>query len=441
MSKNMETKNPKQMMMESFKPDLESITPYIQRLLPWKGAVERFVQMTELAIRRNFDLLACNRNSFLLSLIWCAQKNLEPGVDDGCWLIPFKGNVTPIPAYKGLIKVARETESVSDVQPYPIYEHDTFEYTLGLNPTLSHLPAKFGSDRGKLVGAYVVFTMPDCSKRFHVMDRHSIEKSRDVSPSYRADKTGSVWAVWEEAMFLKTVIKQGFKYIPVKAALRDLIYDDNQIEAGTKVGLLLDQSGIEGLSLEEATLATVATPPADKPDTSVFDGLVEEKLKESTEEEYKARAEHLGLFLKETAEHMTTKKNLVSTEMLMVSGGSHFEPYTDGKGNAQVGFWKKFLAWEDAPERPWKQEAAPEPPGTGVEAPKTAATGGPPPDDSPWPDATTGAETFEQRAHRVWGLVVQKYPKMVDIKANLKITGTKDLTEENIDGIEQAVTG
>ena len=173
-----------------------------------------------------------------------------------------------------------------------------------------------------------------------------------------------------------------------------------------------------------------AAPPAEKPDTSVFDGLVEEKLKESTAEEYKARAEHLGLFLKETAERMTTKKNPVSTEMLMVSGGSHFEPYTDTKGNAQVGFWKKFLDWEAMADKPWNQEPAPE-----VSA--EAQAPGSEPQKEP---ASTGAETFEQRAHRVWGLAVKKYGKLVDIKANLKIAGTKDLTEENIDGIEQAVT-
>ena len=252
--------DPKSVMISNFRPDLESIAPYIQRLLPWKGGMERFVQMTELAVRRNFDLLTCNRNSFLLSLIWCAQKNLEPGVDDGCWLIPFKGIVTPVPAYKGLIKVAVETGSVLDVQPYLVYEGDKFEYGLGLTPFLNHQPPKLGLDRGALIGAYVVFTMPDGSKRFAPpMDRPSIEKIRESSPAYRGDPKGSIWVKWEEAMFLKTVIKQGFKYIPVKSALRDLLYDDGQIEAGTKVSLLLHQSDPGLPELEED--ATEKLPP------------------------------------------------------------------------------------------------------------------------------------------------------------------------------------
>src|SRR5208337_2993802 len=122
-------------------------TPYLQAIVPYKGGPERFRQMTLLAIMRNSDLLACDRKSLLLAILWCAQKDLEPGVEDGCWLVPFKVKqrdgsfrkiVTPIPGYKGLIKKAVETESIRYVDVFPIYAEDKFSYHLGMDPVIFH---------------------------------------------------------------------------------------------------------------------------------------------------------------------------------------------------------------------------------------------------------------------------------------------------------------
>ena len=430
--------NPKAVMIANFKPDLESIAPYIQRLLPWKGGMERFVQMTELAVRRNFDLLTCNRNSFLLSLIWCAQKNLEPGVDDGCWLIPFKGVVTPVPAYKGLIKVAVETGSVLDVQPYLVYEGDRFEYGLGLTPFLNHQPPKLGLDRGALIGAYVVFTMPDGTKRFAPpMDRPSIEKIRESSPSYRSDPKGSVWAKWEEAMFLKTVIKQGFKYIPVKAALRDLIYDDGQIEAGAKVSLLLHQSDPGLPELEEEEPKGKQAPPAEKLDTSAFDKATK-KLK--WDKETMARLEQ-WLTATATAANTNTGK-VITADMVKISCGNKFEE-----------FLAKFKEWQDI-NFPPAGGAKGQGPGPGPEAagPDTTdkpvvepgSEGGPA--EKAEADAAAGdvdnasVEPLETRRAAVWDQVINKGIPLASLAVlDPPVSAPGHIIEANIDEAEELV--
>jgi phage RecT family recombinase len=425
--------NPKAVMIANFKPDLESIAPYIQRLLPWKGGLERFVQMTELAIRRNFDLLTCNRNSFLLSLIWCAQKNLEPGVDDGCWLIPFKQMVTPVPAYKGLIKVAVETGSVLDVQPYLVYEGDKFEYGLGLAPFLNHQPPKLGLDRGALIGAYVVFTMPDGTKRFAPpMDRPSIEKIREVSPAYRGDPKGSIWVKWEEAMFLKTAIKQGFKYIPVKPALRDLLYDDGQIEAGTKVSLLLHQSdpGLPEFEEEDSTIKL--SPPAEKLDTSKFDRAVK-KLK--WDPETMARLDQWLAATSAAASSNTGK--VITADMVKMSCANKCEE-----------FLAKFKEWLDLNFPP-----AGASPGTGPEAAGPATTASPPvgkdedttakpPDDEGGPPAAEEDKvlTLEERREAVWKQVINKGIPLASLAVlDPPVSAPGHITEQNINEAEELV--
>src|SRR5208337_4246225 len=198
MSKDLERKQtPQDAMLAAFQEDMAQIVPYLQSLLPWKGAVERFVKMTRMAVMRNPDLLKCNRKSLFLSLLWCAEKSLEPGVEDGVWLIPFKGVVQPITAYKGLIKRAIDTESVKDVQPYAIYQNDEFEYTLGTDPQIVHKPPKIGLERGDLIGAYLVVTMPDGDKRFSPpLDKASIEKARNAGAAWKAKPGTGPWHDW-----------------------------------------------------------------------------------------------------------------------------------------------------------------------------------------------------------------------------------------------------
>ena len=164
-------------------------------------------------------------------MIWAAFRNLGPGVEDGVWLIPYKGKVTPVPAYKGLIKRATETGSILSCKPYPIYQGDKVIVNYGLDEDLIHEPS-FGDQRGTLIGYSVVFLLPDGSERFHLMNRGDLEKNRNSSAAWKAAPNTGPWHDWEEAMFLKTVIKQGFRAILLKSQLRDLLRDDSRLEVG-----------------------------------------------------------------------------------------------------------------------------------------------------------------------------------------------------------------
>ena len=43
--------------------------------------------------------------------------------------------------YKGLIDLVYRSEEVTDIQAHEVYENDEFEYELGLDPKLKHIPA------------------------------------------------------------------------------------------------------------------------------------------------------------------------------------------------------------------------------------------------------------------------------------------------------------
>ena len=83
------------------------------------------------------------------------------------------------------------------------------EVRYGLDEDLIHKPV-FGEQRGALIGAAVVFVMPNGSKRFHLIYRDEVEKIRNSSAAWKAAPNTGPWKEWEEQMFLKTVIKRVF---------------------------------------------------------------------------------------------------------------------------------------------------------------------------------------------------------------------------------------
>ncbi len=355
MSKDLQkAQSTSQTLMTTFKAELQKVVPYLQTLLGSDEMVDRFVKMTHLALMRDQKLLQANQKSLLLALIWCAYRDMEPGVEDGVWLVPFKGMVTPIPAYKGLIKRATSTDSVKNVTARPIYQHDTFKFQYGLEENLVHVPA-FGPEKGELIGAYAVFILPDGSKHFHVMARAEIEKIRNSSAAWKAAPNSGPWKEWEEPMFLKTVIKQGFRTIPVKDKLRELIRDDNKLEVGTTIESLLQEAGQELPELPEET------PEPEKEealDTSKFDKLVEEKFATIKEaEEYKRQYHLLQTFLETTA---AGQKKKMTVPQLKVMAAGMFDSFWDA--------FEKYMAKQTPPaesketKEPPKEEPPKEPP-------------------------------------------------------------------------------
>jgi recombination protein RecT len=422
-------------LMVVFKQDLAKIVPYLETLLP-KGGVARFQQMTNLAILRNQELLKCTKISLLLAILWCAQKNLEPGVEDGAWLIPYKGKVVPIPAYKGLITRAVDIGAVTSVDPFTVYEHDEFYYCYGLEPDIRHVPPQLGEDRGELKGAYVIITLPNGSKKFHVMDRQAMEKIRGASAAWKAGESGP-WADWEDAMFKKTVIKQGLKTVPMRSEMRDLLAEDTMIEAGSTLGAIMAGAGgdippgLEGPDVD---------PEEKGPDTTVFDALVAEQMAGLTTLEVQTRMTHLQENIKITAKGF---KKTIPMFKEYVASNQYFYPYVNPKGESKIGFWKTFLKWEATNYLPLEDSAGT---GQGQQESEAGQGEGDPrqvDEESPFEEAGAAKQVEEGTAalqledHRK--AVIRKILEKAIPLADLELNRLDEITAENILDIEARV--
>jgi phage RecT family recombinase len=415
-------------LVKAIDEELAVIARPIEKLLG-KDRIARFIEMVHLAIARSPELMQADRRSLVLAIVWCAQKKLEPGVEDGAWLIPFKVRgvltVVPVPGYKGLMKRAEETESVKDIQPFPIYEGDTFEEGNVWEQHPCHKKPKFGTDRGPLVGAYVKIIKPDGTLRFHVMDRKEIEKIRDSGASWRAHPNEGPWKDWEIPMFLKTVIKQGLKYIPVKEELRDLLHDDNQLETGVTTVTLLRQ---QGMALPPAYEEEPTKPAGPSEEATKFAEQVDKKLKDIKDAEtFKVKHTHLEKFLAEMVE--TYKKKKYTLDQIKGRALQNF-----------ASFWTAFEDWETT-NYPSQQEGATDGAGGTKDGGATdGATGategageGPGGEEPPPPGFFV--VTLAERIQNVTNKILQTGMPLDE----LGITALDQITVDNIDKIEEAV--
>lgn len=249
---------------------IKAMEPEIKRALPQVITPERFTRMALSALNSTPKLKECSQMSFLGALMNAAQLGLEPNTPLGqAYLIPYK-NKGQLECqfqigYKGLIDMVYRNEDIQTVQAQCVYENDTFDYELGLEPKLVHKPAL--KDRGELVLVYALWKSKNGGYGFEVMSKEDIDAhARKFSQSY-----GSSYSPWKtnyEEMAKKTVIKKCLKYAPLKSDFVRAVSNDETI----KSELSVDMSEIQNEEIEgdyRDVTPEVGVDTADSPEQDV----------------------------------------------------------------------------------------------------------------------------------------------------------------------------
>lgn len=202
----------------------------IAKALPSVITPERFTRITLSALSTSPKLAECSPKSFLAAMMTAAQLGVEPNTPLGqAYLIPYKSkNGLECQfqlGYKGLIDLAYRSGEVKTIQAHTVYERDEFEYELGLEPKLHHIPAK--TDRGAPVYFYAVFHTKDGGYGFEVMSYEDVEAhARRYSKAY----SSGPWQTNFEEMAKKTVLKRVLKYAPMKTDFVRALSTDETIK-------------------------------------------------------------------------------------------------------------------------------------------------------------------------------------------------------------------
>lgn len=220
----------------------------IKKALPAVITPERFVRIATTAVSANPKLAeAASRSpmTFLGALMTAAQLGVEPNTPLGqAYLIPFNnsrlvdGTWVKVPevtfqlGYQGIIDLCYRSGEVTMINAQVVYENDEFEYELGLDQKLRHIPAK--KNRGKPEYYYGVFKTKSGASGFQVMSYEDVlEHAKKFSKSYNA-KSGRFSGPWESdfnSMAKKTCLLAALKYAPKKSDFVKAIVNDNSVKS------------------------------------------------------------------------------------------------------------------------------------------------------------------------------------------------------------------
>ena len=132
------------------------------------------------------------------------------------YLVPRDGRICLDISYMGLLDLAIESGGVKWGQAELVHEKDTFQLC-GIDKPPVHQRDPFATDRGPIVGAYVVVktstgdyltTCMSIGEVFEIRDRSSAWKA------YVSKKRSCPWVTDEGEMIKKTVIKRAYKMWP-----------------------------------------------------------------------------------------------------------------------------------------------------------------------------------------------------------------------------------
>lgn len=234
--------------------------------LPKAMTAERLTRIVMTECRKNPALLNCSPESFYGSVLMCAQLGLEPGSALGhCYLLPFgngkdasgRPNAQLIIGYRGMIDLARRSGQIMSINAYCVYQHDDFNYELGLHPDIHHVPAAI-ADRGPLTYVYAVAQLKDGGVQFEVMSRAEIEAIRAQS---KAGKSGP-WVSHFDEMARKTVVRRLFKFLPVSIEALRAVEVDEKTDRGEAT---TDTDVLDGV-WEETGAGEMPAPLAEQPE-------------------------------------------------------------------------------------------------------------------------------------------------------------------------------
>lgn len=231
--------------LNSVKTLIEASKGAIASRLPKHVTVDRIMKVALTAVNKNPDLLACSRDSLILSIMQAAELGLEPGgaLGEG-YLIPYNNKVKVngaevwvkqaqfIPGYRGLISLARRSGQIVSIEAHVVHEGDKFECCFGLDPKLEHTPDWDADGSGALKFVYAVAKLKDGGVQFEVMSKSAVEAIRGRS---KAGNSGP-WKTDYEEMARKTVIRRLFKYLPVSVEMAQALELQAGVEAGEFVG-------------------------------------------------------------------------------------------------------------------------------------------------------------------------------------------------------------
>ncbi|SFI70832.1 recombination protein RecT [Pseudomonas guineae] len=212
------------------------------------------------AMRETFDAVLCDRalsfereagfalqvlsgNSYATSLAIRNRQSLANAITNvaaigislnparkQAYLVPRDNKICLDISYMGLMDLAMLTGSILWAQAELVYEKDSFDLN-GYDAPPTHKYSPFATDRGEIVGVYVVIKTADGDYLTTTMTIAQVHECRAISTAWKAYLKDSSktcpWVTQPGEMIKKTCVKRAYKYWPKTERLEQAIHHLN----------------------------------------------------------------------------------------------------------------------------------------------------------------------------------------------------------------------
>jgi len=192
-------------------------------------------------VRRNPKLALCTSESFIGAVLIASQTGLEIGPFGYAYLIPRKNGRTKEMevnfqlGYRGAMQLAWNSSKVGGITAAAVCENDEFDYALGADPFIKHVPTEAAP--GKITHFYAVAkNLQSGEYQFKVMPKWEVDLVRDQY-AQGTDNAASPWQTSYDAMGMKTCIIRLCKMMPMSSEAQRLITMDESIDVGAPQNL------------------------------------------------------------------------------------------------------------------------------------------------------------------------------------------------------------
>jgi recombination protein RecT len=225
---------------EVFKNELSVRNEEIASLLPPTVSTEAFINTAIIAVKKNPDLLQCERRSLHNAVSNAAFDGLRPDGKEAV-IMPQNEKVKVYdpeakkqvekwiktaryqPMTYGIRKRARELDEMV-IDAAVVHKNDAFDWDVGDEPYINHKPTALDSDPGPMIGVYAIFRRGEVILHREVMRASDVEAVKGISKS----PDGLMWTKFVGEAWRKSVIKRGIKTVPCSPKLETVInrFDD-----------------------------------------------------------------------------------------------------------------------------------------------------------------------------------------------------------------------
>lgn len=211
----------------------------LAKALPKHITVDRIARIVLTALRVTPGLASTTPESFLGCVLQSAQLGLEVNTPLGhAYLIPRHNGRTGVPdctliiGYQGMRELAMRSGQVRGISAHVVRQGDTFEFELGLDPKLRHVPSDDPQrEMRPITHAYAVARIKDADPVFEVLSKTQIDARAAINGG---GKYGP-WKTNYEAMARKSAVRSIFNWIPKSAEIAAAMHHEDVIERSAGV--------------------------------------------------------------------------------------------------------------------------------------------------------------------------------------------------------------